>query len=110
MANRGGRPKGTPNKPKAALEASLKRRFGEDFCVVHKMAEVAMESHKEAMKNGGDKLAKLTAAQGNWAKLAPYLHAQLKAVDVDLTSGGDSLAPTEIVLRVAEGKDDSGNG
>ena len=104
---RGGRPKGTPNKPTAALEKSLQRRFGDSFNVMHMMAEQALALHEEASKPGGDRTAKRVASVNAWAKVAPYVYPALKAVEVDVTSQGEAIAPTEIILRVA---DDSGNG
>lgn len=100
---RGGRPAaGTPKGRASALDASLRRRFGEDFDVMHMMAEQAYEIHKEANKPGGDRIAKRMASVDAWNKVAPYLLPKLRSVDVDMTSKGEAIAPTEIVLKVAD--------
>lgn len=97
------RAKGIPNKNKRGLLAELKRQYGADFHPIMKMAEQAVQLHNHAneTKDAQDRKMSVDA----WGKIAEYTEPKLKAVEVDVTSGGNSL-PTIIELvakRVEDG-------
>ena len=89
------RPKGSLNKNKQSLLARLKLQYGDEFDPIMRMAEQAVEIHKTANETRDieDRKDAVTA----WEKIAKYTTPQLKAVEVDLTSGGNDL-PTIIEL------------
>jgi hypothetical protein len=84
-----GRVAGTPNKPRAAMMSLLQKRWGDDFHPVLKMAEAAVEMHRIAMSTKD--MEDLKDAVSAWAAIAKYIVPQIKAVEVDVTSGGKDL-------------------
>ena len=87
--------KGIPNKNKQFLLNRLQDMFGEDFDPVLRMAQTAVKMSEiaEMSKDIEDYKDCVTA----WDKIAKYTTPALKAVEVDLTSGGRDL-PTIIEL------------
>ena len=89
------RPKGAINKNKRGLLAELKRQYGADFHPIMKMAEHAVKMHSLALEENEQQLRKDSIDA--WSKIAEYTEPKLKAMELDLTSGGESL-PTIIEL------------
>jgi hypothetical protein len=87
--------KGSPNRNKQFLLNRLKDIYGDDFDPIIKMAEQAAEIHKAAVesKDIEDRKDAVVA----WEKIAKYTTPALKAIEVDVTSGGNDL-PTIIEL------------
>ena len=89
------RPKGSMNKNSQGLLVRLKQQYGAEFDPIMRMAEQAVEIHKIA--NTTNDIEDRKDAVTAWEKIAKYTTPQLKAVEVDLTSGGSDL-PTIIEL------------
>lgn len=89
------RPKGTPNRNKRSLLARLKEEYGDEFEPILRMAEQAVEIHNLA--NETKDIEDRKDAVNAWDRIAKYTTPQLKAVEVDITSGGNDL-PTIIEL------------
>lgn len=87
--------KGIPNKNKQFLMKRLQDMLGDDFDPVVRMAETAVKMSEiaELSRDIEDYKDCITA----WDKIAKYTTPALKAVEVDLTSGGRDL-PTIIEL------------
>lgn len=90
------RTKGAINKNKRGLLAQLKRQYGEDFHPIMKMAENAVKMHQIALDSG--EMHDLKTSVDAWSKVAEYTEAKLKAVEVDVTSNGETFMPTRIEL------------
>jgi len=95
-----GRAPGTPNKPRRAMLTLLEKRWGKDFHPVLKMVEAAVEMHAIAMSTKD--MEDLKDAVSAWAAIAKYVSPQVKAVEVDVTSGGNDLP--RIIELVAPSK------
>ena len=89
------RPKGSMNKNSRGLLARLKQQYGDEFEPIMRMAEQAVEIHKVANEKKSIEIRK--EAINAWEKIARFTTPQLKAIEVDLTSGGSDL-PTIIEL------------
>jgi hypothetical protein len=78
-----GRPKGSPNKPKKALEKALNARlkaiYGEDFDVVYSMACSAIDIQRIAKESG--EVEDHTAAVQALDRVAKYLTPALKSIE-----------------------------
>lgn len=96
--------KGSPNKNKTFLLKRLQDMYGDDFHPIMKMAEQAVRMHNIA--SASEDTNDIKASVEAWNKIAEYTEPKLKAVEVDVTSGGASL-PTiiELVAKRAENSD-----
>lgn len=90
------RTKGAPNKNKRGLLAQLKQQYGADFHPIMKMAENAVKMHNIAIESG--EMQDLKTSVDAWSKVAEYTEPKLKAVEVDITSNGETFMPTRIEL------------
>ena len=86
-----GRPKGSGNKPKRALqqaiEARLKRIYGKDFDVILELADSAVSIQRIAKESG--EVSDLRESVQALNTLAKYLVPTLKATEI--TTGDDGL-------------------
>ena len=91
-----GRPKGSKNKPRRALqqaiEARLKRLYGKDFSVIESLADSAVKI--QAIAQQTDEIADHQQAVTAMNTLARYLVPQLKATEI--STGDDGLTLVSI--------------
>ena len=89
-----GRPKGSTNKPKRALqqaiEARLKRVYGQDFDIINELADQCVKMRDTANTTGEMSDRKESVVALN--TLARYLIPQLKSTEV--------TTPNELVVSV----------
>lgn len=80
-----GRPKGSTNKPKAALLHRLQEIYGKDFDPVMKMAEqaVKLDTLAEEEPSVANQKETITA----WGKIAEYVTPKLKSTELTMDNG-----------------------
>lgn len=96
-----GNRKGIPNKNKIFLLKRLQDMYGDDFHPIMKAAEQAskMDDVASKSKDIDDRKKSVDA----WMKIAEYTEPKLKAMEVDVTTGGEPLpARIELVAKSAK--------
>jgi len=86
------RPVGRPNQNKDFLLKRLQDMYGDDFHPIMAMAKNACIVQKRIDDGLLTVLdSDLQLAHKYWSEIAKYVEPQLKAVDVDVKSGGETL-------------------
>lgn len=94
--------KGIPNKNRDFLLNKLKEMYGKDFDPIIKAAENAKAmqdiatSTESSMLEPKDRIEMHGKTNQAWDRVAQYTQPKLKAVEVDMTVGGDKENPIEI--------------
>ena len=81
-----GRPQGAQNKAKERLFKALAKEYGDDFDPILLMAKNASYLQgiaNKAMDSGVDATEACQDANKEWEKIAPFVQAKMKQVDVN---------------------------
>lgn len=96
------RTKGSINKNSQFLLKRLEDMYGEDFDPIMKAAENAKAmqdiatSAESSMLEPKDRVEMHNKTSMAWDRVAQYTQPKLKAIEVDMTVGGDKENPIEI--------------